>query len=273
MIEKRLQQAANALPEPNCDYLSIEEAYKQRKMRSTSRYRRRRMIAIICLALLLVGCVAGPTIPEYHLYNGSLSLLFPGIGFDALCEELGWDPDLNSAKKTAQELGWTIPDTLCGSPRYSAGIYNLTTEESHWFLAMLCHHYTYYDIDYGFEMETDITREDGTPTTAHWTDADINMYFGSTENPVWRRQFHFNEDDVFVAPEGSVDVHTQEYNGFTLYISTYPLKNDFYGLLSKYLQRVYWVDHELGTVFALTGHDDTPEFIIQCAQELIDQIH
>lgn len=276
MIEQKLQYAANALPEPKCDYLSIEEAYKRQNDIPKPRMKRRRLAILVCLCLLLVGCVAGPTVPEYHLYNGSIQLLFPGIAFDVLCEELGWDPNLGSAKKNAEELGWTIPDTLGGSPQFDSCIFNLTTEESHWFTAMLFHHYTYYAVNYGYEMVTEITREDGTPADAHWTDADVELIFGSTENPVWRREFGFNEQDEWIGGASRYEpekVETLEYEGITLYVATYHFDSNFYGLISQYGQYVHWVDHDHNTAFCLHTRDDTPDFVIFCAKELIDQMH
>lgn len=273
MMEQKLQQAADALPEPELDYLAVEEAWKNRNAQPKQKPKRLRLAILVCLALLLVGCVAGPTVPEYHLYNGSLSLLFPGLAFDDFCDIIGHDPELNSAKKVAEELGWTIPDTLGGSPCYGADKFNLTTQESHWFIAMLFHHYTYHSVDYGYEMITEVTVEDGHQSDAHWTKDDVRITFGSMDNEVWRRQFHFGEDDVWVAPEGSVDVHSLKYEGFTLYVSTYPLDSDFFGLLSQYLQRIYWMDYDHNTVFSLTAQDDTPDFVIACAKELIDQMH
>lgn len=277
MIEQRLQQAAEAMPEPGLDYLAIEEAAKKhRSSPALLRKKRRRVTLILCLSLLLVGCVAGPTVPEYHLYNGSLSLMFPGIGFDILLEETGRDPELDSAKKTAKELGWTIPETLGESPCIGADKYNLTTKESNWFMAMLFHHYTYYSVDYGYEMETEVTREDGTPSTAHWTDADVELTFGSMDNEIWHRQFGFDENDVWTAQSAFldyIDSDSLEYNGYTLYVGTWQSDDDFYGLSSYYGQRISWVDYDHNTVFQINSRDDTPDFAIQCAKELIDQMH
>jgi hypothetical protein len=226
--------------------------------------------------MLLLGCVAGPTVPEYHLYNGSLDLLFPGIGFDALAEAFGWEPELNSAKNVATEHGWAIPETLGGSPFYSASKFNLTTEESHYLLAMLFHHYTYHTVHFGYEMETEITLEDGSLSTAHWTDAAADLSFGSLDNDVWHRQFGFDESDVWVGHPTILDycdTYALEYEGFMLYVGTCQFDNDFYGLVSFFGQYVSWVDYDHNTVFRIYCQDDTPDFAIECAQELIDQMH
>lgn len=277
MIERRLQQAADKLPEPKSDYLAVEQAFKKRQNRTPFRKTmRRRAVPVLCIMLLLVGCVAGPTVPEYHLYNGSLSLLFPGIAFDEICELAGWDPELNSAEESAKGLGWSIPDSLGESPQIGVEKYNLTTKASNWFMAMLFHHYTYHSVDYGFEMETEITREDGTHSTAHWTDADVELTFGSLDNDVWRRQFGFDGNDVWVSHStvpDFVDACTLEYEGFTLYVGTRQFNNNFYGLYSYYGQYIHWVDYDHNTVFALYCRDETPDFAIECVKELIDQMH
>lgn len=277
MIEHRLQQAVDKLPAPKRDYLSVEAALKQQQNRTPFRKRRRcRAVPVLCVMLLLVGCVAGPTVPEYHLYNGSLGLLFPGIAFDEICELAGKDPELDSAKKVTENLDWTIPETLGGSPCYGAEKYNLTTKESNWFMAMLFHHYTYHSVDYGYEMETEITHEDGTPSTAHWTDADVELTFGSMENDVWHRQFSFDENDVWVGKNkyfDFADTYSVEHGDFTLYVGTCQFDDDYFGLISSCGQYVSWVDYDHNTVFQIYCRDDTPDFAIACALELIDSIH
>lgn len=275
MMEQKLQQAAEALPQHSGDFLAVEEAFRKQQARPHPKPKRR-LILLLCLCLLLVGCVAGPTIPEYHLYNGSLALLFPGIAFDDFCDIIGHDPELNSAKKVADKLGWTIPETLGGSPCYGADKFNLTTQKSHWFTAMLFHHYSYHSVGYGFEKETAITLEDGTSSTAHWTDADVDLMFGSMENPVWRRQFGFDENDVYIGFTSSREAenaYSLEYEGITLYVRTYRYDNNFYDLLSYFGQYVCWVDYKHNTVFSLYCRDDTPDFAIECAKGLIDQMH
>lgn len=276
MMEQKLQQAANTLPEPTLDFLSVEEASKNKQNAPRPRGQRRRLATMVCLCLLLVGCVAGPTVPEYHLYNGSLALLFPGIAFDEFCDLLDRDPELTSAQKFAEELSWSIPQTLGGSPCYGAEKYNLTTKESNWFMAMMFHHYTYHSIDYGYEMETDITREDGTSSSAHWTDADVELTFGSMDNDVWRRQFSFDENDVWSGNSkyfDFIDSFSLEYDDYILYVGTRQFHDDFYGLLSSCGQYVSWVDYDQNTVFCIYCRDDTPDFAIDCAKELIDQMH
>ena len=275
MIEHKLQQAANALPQHTPDFLAVEEAYKQAQ--TSPKIRPKRRAVLICLiCLLLVGCVAGPTVPEYHLYNGSLALLFPRMAIDDVADLFGTDPELKSAEKEANALGWTIPETLGESPWYEVEKSNLTTKKSNWFMAMLFHHYTQYSIKYGYEMETEISREDGSRATAHWTDKDVALDFGSMENEVWRRQFSFDENDVWVARSkyvNFIDTYSLEYEGFTLYVGTSQYDDDFYGLTSSCGQCISWVDYDHNTVFQIYCRDDCPDFAIACAKELIDQMH
>ena len=143
-------------------------------------------------------------------------------------------------------------------------------------MAMLFHHYTQYSIKYGYEMETEISREDGSRATAHWTDKDVALDFGSMENEVWRRQFSFDENDVWVARSkyvNFIDTYSLEYEGYTLYVGTCQYDDDFYGLTSSYGQRISWVDYDHNTVFQIYCRDDCPDFAIACAKELIDQMH
>ena len=255
MMERKLQQAANALPEHTPDFLAVEEAYKQQQVRPTPRPKRRAvLICLVCL--LLVGCVAGPTVPEYHLYIGAFST--------------------GTALKAAEALGWIIPETLGDSPMLGEHKYYLTTKETSYLLAHLFYHYTYHSVDYGYEMETDITLENGSPSVAIWTDADVQLTFGSMDNEVWHRQFSFDENNVWVADSkylNYIDTHSLQYEDFTLYVGTWQSNHDFYGLTSFYGQHVSWVDYDHNTVFQIYCRDDTPDFAIACAKELIDEIH
>lgn len=255
MIEQKLQQAANRMPEHTDNYPSVEEAARNRH----SQPRRRpasHLALILCVCLLLVGCVAGPTVPEYHLYSGAIPA--------------------GAAQRAAKDAGWTIPETLGESPMLEERKYNLTTKETSYLMAQLFYHYTYHAVEYGHKMETDITLEDGSHSVAVWEDADVDLTFGSTDNEVWRRQFSFDENDVWTGNSkylDFIDSYSLEYNGFTLYVGTCRFDNDFYGLLSFYCQFVSWVDHDRNTVFQISARDDTPDFAIQCAKELIDQLH
>ena len=79
MIEQKLRLAADTLPEPRGDFLSVEEKIRSNKYRSKT-VSRRRLAIVMVLAILLVGCVAVTT-PDYHLYNGNWWQFSP-LGFD-----------------------------------------------------------------------------------------------------------------------------------------------------------------------------------------------
>ena len=254
MIEQKLQQAADRLPEHTDNFLSVEETVRSRQ----SQPRRKptpHLALMFCVCLLLVGCVTVPTVPEYHLYSGAISA--------------------GAAQRAAKDAGWTIPETLGKSPKLEERKYNLTTKETSYLVAQLFYHYTYHAVEYGHKMETDITLEDGSPSVAVWEDADVDLTFGSMDNEVWRRQFSFDENDVWIDSSKHldyIDSYSLQYEGFTLYVGTCKFDNDFYGLLSYYCQFVSWVDHDHNTVFQISARDDTPDFAIACAKELIDQL-
>lgn len=265
MIERKLQTAADNLPHPSSDFSAVGERIRQKNRKVRARPRRR-LVAAMILTLLLVGCVAAVSEPDYHLYNGNWwSFVFNA---DEILDLT--DFDWNQTQKTAKKLGITLPETLGGYPVISYGRWNLTTKEIPIQLAWLSPQYLYYSTFYGVETEKAFLTGDGSTILAHTQDG-ADVTYGPTDDAVWRRQFGYDENDVFVASNWTLANHplvgitTLEYEGITIYVGQIDL--------STYLQPkwdVTWVDQKNGVVFSVEGDDETPDALIDCAKVIID---
>jgi len=264
MIELKLQAAADKLPDHHSNFQAVEARSRQKKQPRKSPSRKRLAIAMV-LAALLVGCVAVTT-PDYHLYNGNWWLFSP-IGYDLA--EL-FQPQDNQAQAAAKKLGITLPETLGGYPVIDYGRWNLTNQEVPIWWAWLSPRYVYHTSFYGVETEKPFLAEDGTLYNAHTLEG-ADVTYGSTGDAIWRRQFGYDENDVFTAGNWTLDNHTVveitslEYESITIYIAQIDL--------SSYLQPnwdVTWVDYGKGVVFSLEDDAQTPDALIGYAKEIID---
>lgn len=262
MIEKKLQAAANALPEPRGDFLAVEEQIKKKqRVKSTPR---KRLAALLLLAVLLVGCVAVTT-PDYHLYNGNWWQFTP-LGYDLT--EL-FAPQDDQTQAAAKKLGITLPETLGGYPVIDYGRYNLTDQDVPIWLAWLSPRYVYQSSFYGYEAEEPWVSPDGVEGTIH-RQVGAQVIYGPTNDEIWRRQFGFNEQDIYTAGNYILSDHQPEeitffeYEGFTVYVGNITIRGS-----GETNWVVTWVDHAKGAVFSIDGYFDTPDSLIEYAKEII----
>lgn len=264
MIEKKLQQAASSLPEYCADFAAVEARAEEAHFRPRFRPR----LALVCmLALLLVGCMS-VTVPEYHLYNGNWWQFIPGFHFDPADT---FDTHGKSTMKTAEELGIILPETLGEYPIIDFSQFNLTTKKVPLWYSWLNPHYQYYATYYGIEMEEPYMTDDGHEGTRHWREG-AELIYGSTENDIWRRQFGYDEQNIFfggnslLANHQVEEITSLEYEGFTVYTgkitASYSRSTSWWN--------VTWVDEGKGVVFSFDSGLDTPDQLIEFAKEIID---
>ena len=265
MIEQKLQQAADTLPESRSSFSAVENHIAE-KARCPRPARRRRLAIAMILAVLLVGCVA-VTEPDYHLYNGNWWNFIPGL-FSDPADDFEMHDDLTW--KAAEELGITLPETLGGHPTIGYNRYNLTTKKVPIQIAWLSPKYVYHSSYYGVEKEEPWVSPDGIEGTRHWVEG-AQVKYGSTGDEIWRRQFGFNENDVYTAANFTLANHpvkeitSLEYKDITIYVGRF----DF----SAYEQphwEVTWVDPENSVVFSVNGEAETPDSFIAYAKEIIE---
>lgn len=262
MMEKRLQTAAEALPEHTGDFSAVKNRISEKSHRPL---RRKRLAIAMVMVVLLVGCVAVST-PDYHLYNGNWwSFVFD---MDEILDMT--DYDWNQTQTAAKKLGITLPQTLGGYPVIDYGRWNLTNQEVPIWFAWLSPRYVYQYSFYGYDTEIPWTSPDGTESTLH-TSVGANVAYGPMDDEIWRRQFGFDESDVYTAADYTLANHpveeitSQEYEGITIYVARIGI---YFLDLPKWT--VTWVDHNNGVVFSLDGDFEAPDDLLDYAQEIID---
>lgn len=264
MIEEKLQTAADHLPDPRGDFRVVEEKIRRRKQRIKAAPRRRFAIVML-LAVLLVGCVAISE-PDYHLYNGNW-WQFTSLGYD-LAEI--FEVEDNQTQAAAKKLGITLPETLGGHPAIAYDRYNLTNQETLIQFAWLSPRYVYQSSFYGVEMTEPYISEDGHEGTGHWREG-AGVTYGPTDDEIWRRQFGYDENNVFVAGNWTLANHPVEeitffeYEGITVYVAKIGIT-----FKEKPMWDVTWVDEANGVVFSIDEYYETPDTLIEYAKQIID---
>ena len=265
MIQQKMQNAANALPESNLEFSAVERRMAE-KSRRPKPDRRMRLVLAMVLAVLLVGCMS-VTIPEYHLYNGNWWQFIPGVHFDpADTFGLHWQ----QTQKAAEKLDITLPETLGGHPIIIFDRCNLTTRKVPLLYAWIWPDYLYFSSFYGYDAEVPLVREDGTEFTAQ-SSVGADVRYGPTNDEIWRRQFGYDENNVFVATDYSLadlpveEIYDLEYEDIPLYVGRITVS-----IRKLPLWVVTWVDYDNGVVFSIDGYYETPDEIIEYAKEIID---
>jgi hypothetical protein len=265
MIEEKLQSAANALPENFNDFSAVENRIADKANRSMP-LRRRRLVIAMVLAILLVGCVA-VTEPDYHLYNGNWWQFLPGLYEDpAKTFDLHWE----QTQKATDKLGITLPETLGGYPVISYNRFNLTTKKVPIQIAWLSPKYVYHSSYYGMEKAESYISPEGIEGTRHWREGSSILY-GSTDDEIWRRQFGFDENNVFTASNHTDSwlqldkITALAYMDFTLYVCK---------ITSEELEftnwKVTWVDDNNGVVFSIDSQWEDSDALTEYAKQIID---
>jgi len=265
MIEEKLQKAAEALPENTGVFSAVENRIAEKQQRLISA-RRRRLAIVLVLSVLLVGCMT-VSAPDYHLYNGNWWQFIPGLYLDpADTFDLHW----KQTQKAAEKLGILLPETLGENPVISYDRFNLTNQETWIQLAWLSPRYVYQSSYYGVNMEEPYVGSDGQEGTRHWREG-TEIFYGSTGDEIWRRQFGYDENNVFTASNHTgtwlqVAEHTTvEYRGFTLYVSTLISEE-----LDCTIREVTWVDEGHGVVFSIDSQWEETDTLIGYARKIID---
>lgn len=264
MIEEKLQNAAEKLPVPRSDFLAVEEKVKQKKHRPKA-IPKRRFAIIMVLAILLVGCVAVSE-PDYHLYNGNWQSFIPGMYEIHEMTGQAW----KETQKSAEKLGISLPETLGGYGVIDYSRYNLTEQETLIQFAWLFPRYVYQSSYYGIEMEEPWVSPDGIEGTRHWREG-ANLFYGSTEDEIWRRQFGYDENDAFIYSNTTREwvepgeIASFEYEGITVYVLDVQ-----FDTLELPTWKVTWVDHSNCVAFCVQGEFETPDTLIGYAKEIID---
>lgn len=260
MIESKLHQASQALPEPTSTYSQIQEkAYRNQRRSSFSVRQHRRVAALLVCVVLLMGsaAIAATTAIDYSAW-ASHSRAF------ADCVRI------------ADKLGITLPESIGDSPFCEVTTLYVVPEGTTYLEALSTPTYQWYDVDYGVQ---EIIRTKHSETIE--VSDEYSLAFGSTDGELWGYVFSLDESGTWALDNtlpGSYQ--TEEYKGITLQMGTtvhYNIESD--SEIFSYQHKVIWVDTNLNVVFVINksfyaeedAADKFPDKMIEFAKSIIDQ--
>lgn len=264
MIEARLYQASQALPEPTTSFSEIEEkAYRGEKNQSY-RTRRRRIIAAVlaCTILLLGGVVIAATTDASY------------------CAWVGYSSSFRAVEKTAGKLGVALPENLDDSPFYQFQKMYVVPEDTTYLWALIKPTYRYYSVEYCVHDYVREYTSDSMGYSAHDVFYDkYSISFGSTDNKLYKYIFSLDESgERILDDEGSGSYRSEEYHGVTMQIGTEAYAIPDSDEIFWFEHRVIWIDTDNHVVFSIfknarveeDGADQFPDEMIEFAKEIID---
>lgn len=265
-MEEKLKLAANDLPLPHTDFLSLEETAKQNNRKHTLSSRRKRLsIALALIVLLLGATTVGAATTEIDMSM--------------------WATFSYHTMHVEHKLGIQIPKSLGDSDFLETTNLHTVPKGTTYLEAVINPVYRWYSIDYGARVKV-VEEQDnwnGSRKITWETQNPYELDVGSTKNELWKYTFCFTDEGVWersdILPE---TYRTEEYNGISVYSGTKVYYYDpLIGLdhTSETNYYVAWVDEEHQTVFVLsTDVYDTdsivpPPELLEYAKQIIDMNH
>lgn len=261
MIEKKLYQAAEALPQPRTDYLSVEETAKQATRKHTLPSRRTRLAAALSLVILLLGVTTvGAATTEIDMSMWATYSYLP--------------------MAVENKLGIRIPRAIGNSDyRWTANMHTVPKGTTY-LEAILKPVYRWYSINYVDRVEIAEEQNNGYRKIT-WEDQNpYTLNIGSTKNELWKYTFCFSDDGEWIRSDILPETyHTEEYNGITLYCGTRvchyePIEG--WEHTSQTTYHVVWVDEAHQVLFSLstevfdTDSTAAPPELLEYAKQIID---
>jgi len=263
MMEEKLKTAANALPLPHTDFLSVEATAKQNNQKHSLSSRRKGLFIALALIILLLGLTTvGAATTEIDMSMWATFSYLP--------------------MPVENKLGIQIPYALGESEYLETTNMHTVPKGTTYLEAIINPVYRWYSIDYGARVKV-VEEQDNWSGSRKITWETQNPYeldVGSTKNELWKYTFCFTEEGIWersdILPE---TYRTEEHNGITVYSGT---KVHYYepviGLdhTSRTNYYVAWVDEAHQTVFVLsTEVYDTdsivpPPELLEYAKQIID---
>ncbi len=234
-MEHKLKEAYQELPTARTEFEALEARVQQPK--------RVKKLPILVAAALLLAMLCGFGWAQAQKYGLS------SIGYSWAWED---------AERLAEKCGIQLPRELDGVPFLRCSSYALVPSGANQAQALLNRDYVNYCVDYGWQVKTE---------NAVDTQDVLGLSFGTTENPLWRYYFVFDENDRWTAGE---TVELLEYRGYTLQVGSTSFYDDSQGI-TRTIWWVHWLDGERQVAFSLNESDvETPDRLVECAKQIID---
>ena len=258
MMEQKLRNAAEQMPEPKTTFLEIGRKACQPKPGPTSFRTRRIAIAALCVVLLLATACAAATGLQY---TGMVSPLVTRSGVE-------------------RALDIELPSDLDDSPCYEVISVNVVPEGTNDILGRLFPDYRWYSLNYGvIETVRETYSDEQGNGYAEWTETrdKWDLTVGGLDNDLWQHCFSLNADGT-LAPDNQMTLtRTEQYRGITLQIGVWPITDwENPDQITSYLHKIVWVDWEAGAVFDFDTYrptDEFPEELLQFTKAIIDLNH
>lgn len=249
-MEAELKMELDALPTPKTTFEDLEAIAR---MPGTNRRKKRTVLLIAAVvALILGGCVWAKESLRYGMWT--------------LYSSSSW----RDVQRATEKFDFVLPEELDGVPFDAYRTYGLVPQGASHLEAYLNPAYRPYCVDYAVWESTESTLPDGTPCTFTDTVAKLALDFGTTENPLWRYYFQFDENGIWVACDIPESYETVEYKGITIQVGDTVHYNSYLER-DQYTRWAHWVDEEKQVVFNIAETDYTdPNRVVECAKEIID---
>ena len=249
-MENKLKMELDALPTPATSFEEL--AAIKRKPANFPRKKKTALLIAAVLALILGGCVWAKESLRYgmwYIYGSS-----------------GW----SDVERTTEKLDIVLPEELDGIPFDAYHTYALVPQEASRMDAYLRPAYRPYCVDYAVWDTTDITLPDGSSSTYTYTPENLDISFGTTENPLYRYYFNFDENDVWTDYDIPESYEAMEYQGITIQVGD-TVRYDSYWERDVYTRWASWIDAEKKVAFCIADSDYTdPNRVLECAKVIID---
>ena len=245
MIEAQLRQAIQALPEPKGSFAAVLQAASERR-RPVFPVLRRRGVAVLVCALLLLGCTAVAASTEV------------ATGAWAVRSERADAADVGGA------LGLALPEALRESSLQAVTTMYVVPHGTTYLEALLSPAYRWYSLEYGGENSGG---------------GSLTLAVGPLEGELWAQCFamdaHGRWSGTGVLPASR---RVESCRGLTLEAGTVPSYTaQDSGVVSGYQHTVTWLDRDCGAVFALSrllpagqGAEEFPDDLLSLAREIVE---
>lgn len=233
-MEMKLRTAAENMPEPKKKFREIVAARNKTVPGKGKIVFRVAIAVVIVLSLAMTGLAYGAG--TFGLWSGMHSKSYGDVVLQ------NW------------KYGYEFPENLGGSPFLNISTYYGAPNGATHLEALLKPTYRICFIEYGVEKW-----EDSGNSRHYWTEKQINVSFGTTENDNWKYHFSAAEDGSCVHDEVLPGTQkTLEYEGYIL--NMYEIGNR---------ACVRWVDEKLKLVIDITTQKGEID-VLDIAKELID---
>lgn len=247
-MENKLKRELDAMPTPVTTFEALEASHCQPKP-----FRRKKRVAALLAALLV--------------------LMLCGMGWAKASMRYGlWhlidSREFSDLNRAAEKYDVVLPEKLDDVPFCNYTIYALASQDDSWLEAVVNPAYTPRSVKYGWDRVEVETYPDGSlASESRWTETDLELDFGTTENELWRYYFDFDENDVWTAWNVPDSYETVEYKGFIIQVGTSISKYN----ATRQTRWALWIDGEKQVIFSLRDSDFTdPNRVVECAKQIIE---